>query len=88
MHLEPLSDRIVLKAADPEKITAAGILLPDVKDPERPEQAEVVAAGPEAGPVKVGDLVLFKKYAPDEVKVDGVEYLIVPLGDILAICRP
>ena len=94
MKIQPLSDRIVLKAVSKETTTASGIVLPDTMNKEKPEQAEVVAVGPgrqlEDGslssmPVKKGDVVLFSKYAPNEVKMDGEEYMIVRADDVLAV---
>ena len=76
-----------------EQKTKSGIVLPDTVDKEKPEQAKVVAVGPgrwEDGKIvpmgiKKGDLVLFTKYGPNEVKIDGKEYLIAEEKDILAI---
>lgn len=94
MNLRPLGDRLVVKPLSEEEVTKGGIILPDTVEKERPEQGEVVAAGTgrimENGnlapmTVKVGDKVVFKKYSPDEVKVDGEEYLIISESDILAV---
>lgn len=94
MKLRPLSDRLIVKPGTKEEKTASGILLPDTMDKERPEQGSVIAIGPgrrlddgSFAPmaVKVGDTVMFKKYSPDEVKVDGEEYLVISESDILAI---
>lgn len=94
MNLRPLSDRLVVKPLSKEEVTASGIILPDTVEKERPEQGEVVAAGPgrllENGSraemaVKVGDKVVFKKYSPDEVKVENEEYLVISESDILAV---
>ena len=93
MKLTPVSDHIVVKAVSKEETSAAGIIIPDTVDKERPERGEVVAVGPgrvmENGSrspmeVSVGQTVLFKKYAPDEVKVDGEEYLIIKMDDLMA----
>jgi len=73
--------------------TKSGIILPDTINKERPEQGEVIAVGPglmQEGKrvemsVKVGDKVMFKKYSPDEIKIDGEEYLVISEGDIIAI---
>jgi chaperonin GroES len=92
--LRPLGDRLVVKALTKEEKTASGIILPDTADKERPEQGEVIAAGPgrlldngNVAPmtVKVGDKVVFKKYSPDEVKVDDEEVLVISESDVLAI---
>lgn len=94
MKLRPLSDRLIVKPGTKEEKTASGILLPDTMDKERPEQGSVIAVGPgrrlddgTTAPmsVKVGDVVMFKKYSPDEVKVDGEEYLVISESDILAV---
>ncbi|PJA45102.1 co-chaperone GroES [Candidatus Uhrbacteria bacterium CG_4_9_14_3_um_filter_50_9] len=94
MKLTPVSDHIVVKAVSKEETSAAGIIIPDTVDKERPERGEVVAVGPgrvmENGSrspmeVSVGQTVLFKKYAPDEVKVDGEEYLIIKMDDLMAV---
>jgi len=92
--LKPLHDHLIVKAISDDMATKAGIILPDTVDKERSEKGEVIATGPgkllENGnraelSVKVGDKVIFKKYAPDEVKVEGEEYLIIAESDVLAI---
>jgi chaperonin GroES len=94
MELKPLHDHVILKPVKEEEITKSGIVLPDTADKDKPAQGEVIAIGPgkfnEDGErmemsVKVGDKVVFKKYSPDEVKVDGEEYLVVSETDIIAI---
>ncbi len=94
MKLRPLGDRVILAPLAKEEVTKGGIILPDTADKERPEQGKVVAVGPgkfrEDGTrlemsVKVGDLVMFKKYAPDEVKMDGETFLVVAESDLMAI---
>ncbi len=94
MQLKPLHDRLIVKPLAKEEVTKFGIILPDTVDKERPEQGEVIAIGPgkvmQDGQraemsVKVGDKVVFKKYSPDEVKVDDQEYLVISDSDILAI---
>lgn len=93
IQLKPLADRVVVKKLDAEEKTAGGIVLPDTAK-EKPQQGEILAAGPgkfdEKGnrqpmETKVGDKVLFAKYSGTEVKIDGVEYLILAERDILAI---
>lgn len=93
MAIKPLADRVVVKALPSEEVTKSGIVLPDTAK-EKPQQAEVIAVGPgrvlENGQrqpmdVKVGDKVLYSKYAGNEVKVDGEEYLILRDMDILAV---
>ena len=94
MKLRPLNDRLIVKALPKEEVTKAGIIIPESVDKERPEQGEVIAVGPgkllddgkrSSMDVKVGDKIMFKKYAPDEVKVEGVEYLVISEYDILAV---
>jgi chaperonin GroES len=94
MNLRPLNDRLIVKALPKEEVTKSGIILPDTVDKERPEQGEVIAVGPgklkdngERVPmsIKAGDKVMFKKYAPDEVKLDNEEYLVLSEYDILAV---
>lgn len=94
MNIQPLNDRVIVKPITKEEQTKSGIILPDTIDKEKPEQGEVVAIGPgkllENGnraemSVKVGNKVLFKKYSPDEIKVDDQEVLVLEEGDILAV---
>jgi len=94
MDIKPLHDNVVLKPLDAEKTTKSGIVLPETADKEKPEKGEVLAVGPgkrsENGQilpmgVKAGDRVLFKKYSPDEIKIDGKEYLLISESDILAV---
>lgn len=94
LAVKPLNDRVVIKPIIVEEKSKAGIILPETVDKEKPERGEVVAVGPgkllENGTrapmaVAVGNKVMFKKYSPDEIKVDGVEYLVLEESDILAI---
>ena len=93
MKFRPLHDRVVVKRIEAEEKTAGGIIIPDTAK-EKPSQGEVVAAGPgardEAGKlvpldVKAGDRVLFGKWSGTEVKLDGVELLIMKESDIMGI---
>ena len=93
MTLNPLGSKVVLLPLEKEKVTQSGIVIPDTADKARPMQGTVVAVGPgrltEDGTllpmsVKVGDMVLFKKYGPDEVEIDAVTYLVADESDILA----
>lgn len=92
MKIQPLHDNVVIKPATPEEVTASGLVLPQTSE-EKPMQGEVVAVGPgkvkkdgtrAEMSVKKGDTVLFTKYAPDEVEIDGEEYLVVSEEKILA----
>ncbi len=94
MKIKPLADYILIEPIKEEEKTKSGILLPETAEKERPEQGKVIAVGPgkrnEKGEiipvsVKPGQKVLFKKYGPDEIKVDDKEYLIAKEEDILAI---
>ncbi len=86
--IRPLADRVVIEPKEAETKTASGIYIPDTAK-EKPQQGTIVAAGPgkkdEPMEVKVGDSVLYGKYAGTEVTVDDKKYLIVKQSDILAI---
>ncbi|MBZ2171238.1 co-chaperone GroES [Nitratidesulfovibrio sp. SRB-5] len=93
MNLKPLNDRVLVKRLESEEKTAGGLFIPDTAK-EKPSRGEVVAAGPGkvaedgkliAMTVKKGDMVLFSKYAGTEIKLDGVEHLVMREDDILAI---
>jgi len=92
MKIKPLADRVVIKKLEAEETTKSGIVLTG-SAVERPQEAKVVAVGPGAivdgkrieMEVKLGDKVLYSKYAGTEVKVDGEEYTILKQDDILAI---
>jgi chaperonin GroES len=91
--LKPLADRVVIKKLEAEEKTAGGIVIPDTAK-EKPQKGEVLAVGPgrvdENGKrlpmeVKVGDKVLFAKYSGTDVKIDGLEYVLMVERDILAV---
>jgi chaperonin GroES len=93
MKFRPLHDRVVLKRIEAEAKTSGGIIIPDTAK-EKPQQGEVIAVGPggrdEAGkliPVdlKAGDRVLFGKWSGTEIKIDGVEYLIMKESDVMGV---
>ncbi len=93
MKFRPLHDRVVVKRIDAEEKSAGGIIIPDTAK-EKPSQGEIFAVGPggrdETGKlipldVKAGDRVLFGKWSGTEVKIDGVEYLIMKESDIMGI---
>ena len=94
MKLVPLGDRVVLKQCVAEETTKSGIVLPGQAQ-EKPQQAEIVAVGPGGMvdgkeikmEVKVGDKVIYSKYAGTNVEIDDEEYIIVKQDDILAICE-
>jgi len=92
--LKPLNDKVIVKPIQEDEKTKAGIVLPDTAEKEKPEKGEIVAVGPgkllENGSrapmsVKVGDKVIFKKYSPDEIKIDKEEFLVIDEGDIIGI---
>ncbi|HML01198.1 MAG TPA: co-chaperone GroES [Acidimicrobiales bacterium] len=93
MNLQPLEDRIVVRPNESEETTASGLVIPDTAK-EKPQQGEVLAAGPgrrtentgEIVPldVKVGDTVVYSKYGGTEITVDGEDLLILSSRDVLA----
>ena len=92
MNIKPLGDKVVIKMVEAEETTKSGIILAGTAK-EKPQVAEVVAVGPGGivegkeikMEVKLGDKVLTSKYVGTEVKLDGVEYIIIRQNDILAI---
>ena len=88
MNIRPLADRVLIKPAAAEEKTLGGIIIPDSAK-EKPLQGEVVAIGngtkDEEMVVKVGDNVLYGKYAGTEIELDGEKYLIMRQADVLAI---
>ncbi len=94
MTLKPLGDHIIVKPLTNEEVTKAGIVLPSTVDKDRPERGEVIAVGPgrvldngSRGPmdVAVGQKVVFKKYAPEEIKIESENYLVISVSEIIAI---
>lgn len=93
MNLKPLGDRVIVKPAQAEEQTKSGLVIPDTAK-EKPQRGEIVAAGDgkrdDDGKripldVKVGDVVIYRKYGGDEIKIDGIEYKILEERDIIAI---
>ncbi len=93
MNLKPLSNHVIIQAMDEDKVTESGIVLPE-NSKEKPTKGKIVAVGPgkrndqgqlQEMSVKVGDIILFKKYGPDEFEIDGEKYLIGDEDDILAV---
>ena len=86
--IKPLADRVLVEPMEAETKTASGLYIPDTAK-EKPQEGKVIAAGPgkkdEPMEVKVGDEVIYGKYAGTEVTVEGKKYLIVKQSDILAI---
>jgi chaperonin GroES len=96
MNIKPLGDRVIVKPLNAEEVTASGIVLPDTVDKEKPEQGEVLAVGPgkrldngDISPmsISVGDKVVFRKYSPDEIKLNGEEVLVISESDIVGIIQ-
>lgn len=92
--IKPLFDYVVVEAIEAETQTASGIVIPDTASKEKPQKGKVVAVGPGATDkdgkvipmqVSVGDTVLYAKYAPTEVKIDGAEYLFMHQDSLMAI---
>jgi chaperonin GroES len=86
MKVKPLSDRVLIKIQESETKTAGGIIIPQTAQ-EKTQTGVVAAVGTDADVIKVkeGDKVMYDKYAGTQIKIDGVEYLIVKMADILAI---
>lgn len=91
MKLNPLGERLVIKKLEREASTPSGILLPTSAQ-EQPQYAEVVAVGQQIekneetkGSVKIGDRVIYAKYAGTEVKLDGEDYIVIKLEDVMAV---
>ncbi len=94
MNIKPLSNHIFLEPVEEEKTTKSGIVLPETVEKEKPIKGKITAVGSgkindkgEKMPmsVKIGDIVLFKKYGPDEIEIEGKKYLVGDEDDILAI---
>jgi len=94
VNIKPLGGNVLIKTLENDKKTASGIVLPDTAEKERKQKGSVVALGTgkldKDGKkipfnVSVGDIVVFKKYSPEEIEVDGVEYLIMDENDLLAV---
>jgi chaperonin GroES len=94
MNIKPLTNHVFLEPLEEEKVTKGGIVLPETAEKEKPIKGKVLSVGPgkrnEKGEVipmsvKIGDMVLFKKYGPDEIEIEGKKYLVGDEDDILAI---
>ncbi|CEP77874.1 MAG: co-chaperone GroES [Defluviitoga tunisiensis] len=85
MNVKPLGNRLLIKPVKEEKKTEGGIVLPDSAK-EKPQKAEIIEIGKleEDFDLKVGDKVIFSKYAGTEIKIDDVEYIIIDVDDVLA----
>ena len=96
INLKPLSDKVFIEPISSDKTTKSGIVIPDSSDKEKPIKGKILATGPgkrnEKGEimpmyVKIGDIVLFKKYGPDEIEIEGKKYLVGEEADILAVIQ-
>ena len=94
MNFKPLSNHLFIEPIEEEKTTKSGIVLPETMEKEKPIKGKIIAVGPgkrnEKGEiiqmsVKIGDVVLFKKYGPDEIEIEDKKYLVGDEDDILAI---
>lgn len=96
MNIQPLEDRLVVEAIEENATTASGIVLPDTAGKEKPQKGKVIAVGtgkttPDGSKipmtVKEGDTVIFRKYGPDEIKIEGKDVLILSEADVLGIVK-
>ncbi len=94
MKLRPIGNNIIVKGIQDDSATKAGIVLPDTADKGKPEKGEVIAVGPgkmldngqlQEMTVKVGDVVYFTRYSPNEIEIDDETYLVLSESDVLAI---
>jgi len=94
MNIRPLQDRVIVECVEEETTTAGGIIIPDTASKEKPQEGVIIAAGKGkvnadgaviAMDVKVGDRVLFGKYAGNEIKIDGSSYLMMREDDIMGV---
>ncbi len=83
VKVQPLADYVVAQAEEAKTKTASGLYLPE-KSTEKPKVAVIVATGKDVQHVKVGDRIIYKSFSPTEVKVEGVDYLLVKEEDIIA----
>lgn len=86
MNIQPLKDRVLIKETEAEQVTKSGIIIPDAAK-EKPKTGTVVAVGNEAESLKVGDKVLYGKYAGETLDYEGDAYLIMKEVDIFAIIQ-
>ena len=92
--IRPIGGNILVKPMNEDKVSASGIVLPETVDKEKPQKGKIIALGTGkrdhdgkavAFSVKVGDVVLFKKYSPDEIKIDNEDYLIMDEDAVLCV---
>jgi len=91
MNLKPLGDRVIVKPVTQEEVTASGIVLPDTVEKEKKEEGEIIAIGDgekiKKLNLKIGDKVIFGKYAGDDVELEDTEYKILKDEDVLAVIK-
>ncbi|MDD3066772.1 MAG: co-chaperone GroES [Candidatus Gracilibacteria bacterium] len=93
--IQPVNDYILINPEKAEEKTASGIFIPDTASKEKPQKAKVIAVGPGKFDdekrvemsVKVGDTILYSKYGPTEVKLDGEDYFFIQDSDVIAILK-
>ncbi len=87
-EIRPLGSRVLIRVVEEEAVTKSGLVLPDTAK-EKPQRGEIVAIGDDEEMIKVtpGDLVLYPKYTGTELKLDGIDYLIVDATDLLAVLK-
>lgn len=86
MNIRPLGDRVVIKRIEAEEKTKSGIVLPG-QAKEQPQIAEVLAVANDEMDVKIGDKVIFSKFSGTDIKIDGNEYIVVKVEDLLAVIK-
>jgi len=86
MGFQPLGDRVLVKRVEEEQKTSSGIIIPD-NAKEKPQEAMVEEVGPEAEGVSKGDKIVFAKYSGTDISLDGQEFLILEVSDILGIVK-
>lgn len=87
MTLEPLFDTILVSPDERKETTEGGLTIPDNASFDRPQKGKVEAIGPKVDSVKVGDEIVYKKYSPDVVKIDGKDWTLLSQSDVLAVVK-
>ena len=95
VSIKPMRGKVLIKPVKEEKVTKSGIVLPDTVEKDELEQGEVIAIGepkidhgqPLPAEIKVGDMVILKKYGPDKVKIDGHDYVIAEEDDLVGVIK-
>jgi len=88
MNFQPLGERVLVKVKEAQTTTASGIIIPDNASKEKPNEAEVIAIGPDVKHVEVGNNVMFSKFARSaDLTIDGVDYLVMEVSEILGVMK-